>query len=606
MSQQAVPADPHEMLYLPFRRRFTSEYATTPEGSKELRLFFGIKEISFDEPDLFSFGETLIQQDQFMAGSATTWSAGEPYDWERVKGLLETLLAEGILSREATRPSPEKDFHRKRQEVEARREAPTEPLWWNPDCPRLMERLTGRPLELGFLETVLPVHRIPHPALDQEGRQVGEMNVFPEAMRLRLPPEWRVCPYPGTRYWADALMNVTALRSMTRHWKPMLRGVLAVREEYLRRYPLRPGERLRLGDLHAMCYAVLALPALLLMRGNAPVANGELEPVLSSMFRVTDGVRMVAAHILYLHQEPRTYDTPVTAAELLHMTERKYKFISTRGVCAGPPHLVDEFLVTLLDGKPVTGTPPPVPAWDADIPLAMDYALRGMQLNSLQLSLWNRMCHAYDVMRSVLLEVRDEPGGLCSRLRDRLERDWALIQPTGLASSSHRDWVQARYLEIFDQAWRGLRGVREDERVRLQDVFTPSQDEVDGRDRLRLRELLHSRAGSPSGSRREALDIIADTLAEFLEHERSTLRAMAGIQRRVNALLQRPHPERRFSSADLALHLRLRTGTLGALPYLPDVLRDELGILSENTEDSQLASLHSLCMKRTTQEEIHT
>lgn len=597
MTQQAVPIDPHEMLYLPLRRRFTYEYETTPEGHQELHLFFGVKEISFDEPDLFSFGETLIQQEQFMAGSATTWSTGEPYSWERVRDLLETLLAEGILSREATKPSPENDFHRKRQEVEARREAPIEPLWWNPECPRVVERLTGRPLELGFLEAVLPVHRIAHPALDQEGRQLGEMNVFPEAMRLHMPTEWRVCPYPGTRYWDEALMNVTALRSMTRHWKATLRGVLAVREEYLRRHPLLPDGRMRLGDLHALCHAVLALPTLLMMRTNAPVANGGLDPVLSSMFRVTDGVRMVSAYMLFLPQLPKPYDTPITAAEVLHMAERERQFISTRGVCAGPPHMVDEFFATLLDGKPLTGTPPPAAAWDADIPQAMDYALLGLRLYCLQFALWSHMCRVYEEIRSVLLEVGDEPGGLRGRLRDRVEHDWELIRPTGLHRAIQRNWVLDRYVEISEQARRGLRGVRDEARTHPRDVFIPDRDTVDGSDRLRLRELLRSHASDSSKEWGDASGRIADALAEFLVLERSTLRAMAGVQRQVNALLQRPHPERKFSSADLSLHHRLRAATLGALPYLPDVFRDELGIVIENEEDSQTASFHSLCVK---------
>ena len=94
MSQEAVPVEPHETLYLPMRRRSTSEYVTTPEGTRELHIFFGIKEITIDEPDLLSFGETLLQQEQFRAGSATAWSSGEPYPWERVRELLETLLAE--------------------------------------------------------------------------------------------------------------------------------------------------------------------------------------------------------------------------------------------------------------------------------------------------------------------------------------------------------------------------------------------------------------------------------------------------------------------------------------------------------------------------------
>ncbi len=594
MSQNAVSVDPHETLYLPLRRRFMSEYVTTPEGTRELRIFYGLKEITIDEPDLLSFGENLLKQDEFMAGSATLWSEGEPYPWERVRELLEALLDEEILSREAPKPAPsESDVHRSWMEAEARRVAPTEPLWWNPDCPRVMERLVGRPLELGFLEAVIPVHRVAHPALDAEGRHIGESNVFPDAMRMKLPTDWRPCPYPGSRYRDEAMMNVTALKSMTRHWKSVLQGVLAVREEFLRHHPLLPDGRWRLGDLHALCCAVLALPTLRLMRANAPVPNGELDPVLSSMFRVTDGVRMVTAYMLFLPELPMPYDTPMTAAELLRFTEQDNHFLSTRGVCAGPPHMVEEFLATLMDGKPVAGVPRPAEEWDDEIPTAMDYGMRGLQLYCLQFNLWSHMCRAYESIRAALLDVEDEPGGIWSRMRARVERDWAMILPTRLHTSTQRDWAEARYIEMFDQAQRGLKGFREDALLRLQDVFTPARDEMDGKTRRQLRQMLRSLAGSPPGARRDALDTIADAAAEFLALERSTLRALEGVQRQVNALLQRPHPARKFSSADLSLHLRLRQGTIGVLPYLLDVFRDELGIVVENTEDDTRCDLVS-------------
>ncbi|PTL80111.1 hypothetical protein [Vitiosangium sp. GDMCC 1.1324] len=585
MSQEAVPVDPHETLYLPMRRRFMSEYATTPEGTRELRLHFGVKEITFDEPELFSFGETLIKQDQFMAGSATTWSSGEPYSWERVRELIEALLAEDILSREPPKPPAGSDQHWRFLESEARRQAPTEPLWWNPDCPKVMERLTGRPLELGFLESVLPLHRVAHPALDAEGRHVGEMNVFPDAMRMNLPTDWRSCPYPGSRYRDDAMMNVTALRSMTRHWKPVLQGVLAVREEFLRRYPLLPDGRWRVGDVHAVSCLVLALPTLLLMRGNEPVPNGALDPVLSSMFRVTDGVRMVMSNMLLVPELGATYDSPMTAAELHRITEQTNLFLSTRGVCAGPPHLVDEFLATLLDGKPMAGAPAPMAGWGAEIPAAVDYGLLGLQLYVLQFNLWSYMGPAYEAIRGALLEVEDEPDGVLGRLRAHVERDWELILSNRLHESDRRDWIEARRAEVYECAQRGLRGFREDALHHLRDAFTPARDEVDAKARLRLRELIRSRAGSPSGAQRDALDTVADAVAEFLAIERSALRALETVQRQVNALLQRPHPDRRFTGADLAIHHDLRVGLIRVLPYLMDVLRDELGITVENTAD---------------------
>lgn len=586
MSPSAVPVDPHETLYLPLRRRFMSEYATTPEGTPELRLYFGFKEISFDEPELFSFGETLIQQEQFMAGTATTWSTGEPYPWERVKELLEALLAEDILSREPpVKPAAESAQHRDWMEAEARRDAPTEPLWWNPDCPQVMERLVGRPLELGYLEAVLSVHRVAHPALDAEGRHVGESNVFPDALRMRIPTEWRVCQYPGSRYRNDAMMNLTALKAMSKYWKPVLQGVRAVRSEFVRRYALLPDGRWRMGDLHAAACSVLALPTLLLMRANAPISNGELPPVLSSMFRVTDGVRMVTAYMLFLPELPMTYGTPISAAELYRTVERDNHFISNRGVCAGPQPMVEELLATLLDGKPVAGMSEST-AWDGDIPAAVDYALRGLQLYCLQFNLWSYMCLAYERIRTALSGVEEEPEGLWSRLRARIERDWEIIQPTRLHQVTQRDWAEARYIEMFEQAQRGLSGFREDGLRHLQDVFTLPGNEVDDDLRQRLRGLLRSRMGSRLAMRRDLLEAVTDALAEYLVIERSALGALEDVQREVNALLQRPHPLRRFSNADLSLHHRLRVGTIGVLPYLLDVFRDELGIAIGNTGEA--------------------
>jgi hypothetical protein len=110
-------------------------------------------------------------------------------------------------------------------------------------------------------------------------------------------------------------------------------------------------------------------------------------------------------------------------------------------------------------------------------------------------------------------------------------------------------------------------------------------DEVDAKARPRLRELIRSSAGSPSGARRDVLDTVADAVAEFLAIERSVLGTLETVQRQVNALLQRPHPARRFSGADLALHHVVRAGIIRNLPYLLDVLREELGITVENTAE---------------------
>ncbi|MFP2923879.1 hypothetical protein ACLESO_01430 [Pyxidicoccus sp. 3LG] len=590
MSLDPVSVDPHETLYVPMRRRFIKEYVTSPEGTRELHIYYGLKEISIEEQDLHSFGEQLCLEDSFMAGAATRWTPGEPYPWERVKELLEALLEEGIVTREAPTLAFDSESHRKYLESEAKREAPTEPLWWNPDAPDIMRKLTGRPLELGFLEAVLPVYRIAHPALDTEGRHIGESNVFPEAMRMKMETEFKGCHFAGSRYRNNAPMNVTALKSMMRHWKPMMHAVLAVREAFLRHNTVLPDGRWRLGDLHAVACAVLAVPSYMLLRANEPVPNGTLDPVLSNIYRVTDGVRMVAAYLLFLPEEPMTYDTPISSSELLYITDRDNHYLSTRGVCAGPPNLVDEYFQTLMDGRPVAGEPPARVPWEQDILAGVDYGQLGLQLYSLQFNLWSYMCRAYEQIRSVVLQVEDAPGGFWSRLRERVEHDWELMKPTRLHTATQRDWAEARYIEMFDRAQRGMSTFREEKLVRLKDVFTPVHDAVYENTREQLRGLVRARAGATSGSRVELADAIADATAEFLTLERSALLALENVQRETNALLQRPHPERRFTNKDLSLHHRMRAGTIGVLPYLPDMFRDELGVDIDNSPEGTLLS----------------
>ena len=65
------------------------------------------------------------------------------------------------------------------------------------ECEAITRELTGHPLELGYLEAIVPIYRVAHIALDAEGRQVGEANVFPKPLRLDIPTEWRTCPHPG-------------------------------------------------------------------------------------------------------------------------------------------------------------------------------------------------------------------------------------------------------------------------------------------------------------------------------------------------------------------------------------------------------------------------
>src|SRR5262249_54166647 len=148
---------------------------------------------------------------------------------------------------------------------------------------------------------------------------------------------WRVCQYAGSRYQDDRPMNVTALKAMIKHWKPMMAALLAIRAAVRERLAYADGEPWRIGDLHTFASAVVALPAFALMRGGGTSPQPALHPVLSSLFRVTDGIRMVTHDMMFPTDEPpRDPSLRVSADDLYGFVERNGTFIGDFGVCAGP------------------------------------------------------------------------------------------------------------------------------------------------------------------------------------------------------------------------------------------------------------------------------
>lgn len=221
-----------------------------------------------------------------------------------------------------------------------------------------------------------------------------------------------------------------------------------------------------LGDLHALACAQLAYATLPLVRGTNPVANGDLDPTLSSLHRVCDGVRMVAAYALQFLDDPRPYDSPITAAELLRLAEERGHFLSEHGVCAGPTNMIREFLETLIDGRAPAGDGSPADDRAGEVPRAFDYALLGIMQRSLTSTLWLRMMEAYERLRAVLFGAELVVEGPLARLRERVEGDWASAAPSHLDRPAQRAWEEPRFAELFEHARRGLRGASEVARTR--------------------------------------------------------------------------------------------------------------------------------------------
>lgn len=568
---------PQDRLALPMHQRAVVQLADGDDGRPELRLFVADKEISFDDPAMFAFGRALVKQPHFVAEDAVRW--GDGYRWPAVQALLAQLVDEGVLQRLA----PGAEHPPQRRADDGAREsllppAPSStPCSWR-DAGPVMQALTGRALDPAWLELVVPIFRVAHMALDADGRQVGEANVFPPALRLPVPTRWRECIYGGTRHRSERPMNVTALKSMRAHWGTMMALVLQVRQAYLTRFP-EAAAGWTVGHLERLSTCVLALPTWLLMRQHDAVANGQLHPALSSLFRVTDGVRMTMHQMLFvpIGEPALDPDAPMTATAIHAYAERNYSFHSEHGVCAGPQAMVDEFLAVLVDGRlPREGLPQAfdAPVLDAmqAVDAAIDYGLLGLQAYAVVFSLWPQMARRYEMLAAL---ARDWPGlGLHTRWQGHVER---LREASYLGTEERRRHRDRVYGDMLAQCGRGLGDAPG--APTLAERLAPRHEPGDAAAEQALHAALARRVPMPAdhadAPQRQAL---VAAVMDDLRRTRALLREAAAVQQRINTRLGRAAPQRALEAADLDLHNQLQGADARHLPFLIDELQAVLGI----------------------------
>ncbi|MBK8273842.1 MAG: hypothetical protein IPK89_13555 [Sphingomonadales bacterium] len=120
------------------------------------------------------------------------------------------------------------------------------------------------------------------------------------------------------------------------HWRQMMALLLRIREAYLNRFPAaRSGWTV--GDVERLTVSVLALPSYMLLRCKEPVANGDLHPALSNLFRVTDGLRMVMHQMLFLplYEPMKQPDMLVVAGDILDYADRNFRSIPITAFAPG-------------------------------------------------------------------------------------------------------------------------------------------------------------------------------------------------------------------------------------------------------------------------------
>jgi hypothetical protein len=575
----------NDEVFLPRHKRVITQYHTNESGVTELYLYYEDKEISFDKPELFAFGECLGQQSHFIAESATTW--GDGYSWPRIKELLEHLIEEGVLLLSDTDELATSSGKTCQIRLPAARSQ--EPRTWF-DCETITAELTGRPLEMGYLELVVPIFRVAHIAVDMESRQVGEANVFPDRLRLDIPTDWSTCPFPGSRYQNERPMNVTALKSMKKHWLQTMAVLLNIREAYLHRFPdARQG--LTVGHLECLSTLVLALPAYLLMRSENKVDNGSLHPVLSNMFRVTDGVRMTTHQMMIIPIAEATVspDKLISSSEIYQYAERNYVFQSAHGVCAGPKAMIEEFLAVLVEGAPVGDMAsikfdPEVQEALDTIESAFDYGLYGLRVYVIALSFWTLMNRTYEQLWTMLEAWPESDSIQLNEFKKIIQIDVKNRQAETLLATeglrSNRDHIQSY---MYEKTTQGLKLPFAEET--LSQRISPVPAAHHGTAEIELRSALQQRVGEKIANDAPTFNCLIDCLMNYLRREQAIVKAACEAQRFINRQLGRAEPKRDFTASDINLY-SLLIGDVKKLPLISEIFNEVFNLRLVVTENS--------------------
>jgi hypothetical protein len=577
-------------LLFPMSKGAFSQYWEDEETPRELRVYFRDKEIAFDDPAFYSFGETLIKQSRFRAGDALQW--GE-YEWPKVRQMLEDLIeAEVLQYADEVTDVPAALRHEERETLLMPARMDDGKTW--DDCEEIMTLISGRPLELGYLEIAIPIFRIAHMYIDTDNRQVGEANVFPPAMRLDRPTLWRTCTYSGTRYQPDLPMNVTALRIMRNQWRHMMVIVRKVSDEYRRRFPEVDERGWTVGDIERMTVCVLAMPTYQVMRVENRVENGKLHPALSSAFRLTDGLRMLMHHMLFVpFGEPtRSGITPMTGFEAHQYAERNYSFHTAQGVCAGPPSMVDDFLAVILDREdPKGGWPdeidPEVQAAVDEVDKAVDYGLMGLQIFGSVFSLFPTSTAGHAQLREIVTNWTNSESPTLTSLRARCNKIHEITQDVGwLKSDAYRKSRLVAYNDMYQKCGFGLTGTwpepsLEDRYENLPRLPEETMAQLKGLFARQLHDL-------PDGE--ELFEELADWIGRFISFVQVASRTSLEVQGRINNLLGREKPKQTFMGRDLSKYIGLDKTVdskheIQVVPFLIDDIARFLGVTIDVTVD---------------------
>jgi hypothetical protein len=329
--------------------------------------------------------------------------------------------------------------------------------------------------------------------------------------------------------------------------------------------------------------AVLALPTYQLMRQHDRVENGQLHPVLSSLFRVTDGVRMTMHHMLFvpIYEPTVPSNQAVTVDEILDYAERRQSFHARYGVCAGPRAMVRELLQVLLEGRgnadyASVALDPAVQSALSDLDAAIDYGLHGNRAYAAAFSVWPVMTQAYEQIAEAVDAWPLISTPVITALRESMRAHRTMLKGTYLA---HEEWRASRqhvYADMYRQSGLGMSNPCETPGLDV--LLAPVWTDASRQAAAQLQHILRSHCEVADATTDSFVLDLSACIMEFLLRQQAILRVAIAVQHQVNLFLGRKPPDRAINAGDLHVFNLMQGPDPGRLPVLIDELERLLDI----------------------------
>ena len=189
--------------------------------------------------------------------------------------------------------------------------------------------------------------------------------------------EYKVCPYPGSRFQHECPMNVSALRQMSAHWDDILDALAVMRIAYTE----QRGEHVpELMDLWRVGQLGSALPWFYILRGG-----GMPSPAYAAaLAKITLGVGLWAQRLLVDWLAGTWTPVPLTPQAIMESTEKNGTLLGENEVCSGPEKMMIRFFEVLVAGQPADDNLP-IARLTAETDRAM---LFGAHYANFKLLLW--------------------------------------------------------------------------------------------------------------------------------------------------------------------------------------------------------------------------